>query len=105
MKRIGHSGTLDPMATGVLPVFLEMLRGLVICFLIIVKLILRALSWVALRILKIVLEQLTSSEIMVSKDEFIEVMHGFIGEIQQIPPMFSAVSINGKRLYELARKE
>ena len=57
MKRIGHSGTLDPMATGVLPVFLGNATRACDMLLIIVKLILRALSWVALRILKIVLEQ------------------------------------------------
>lgn len=105
MKRIGHSGTLDPMATGVLPVFLgNATRACDMLFD-------NSKTYLAGFKLGCTTDTqdssgtvLTSSEIMVSKDEFIEVMHGFIGEVQQIPPMFSAVSINGKRLYELARK-
>ncbi len=105
MKRIGHSGTLDPMATGVLPVFIgnatracDMLSD-------------NEKSYVADFRLGCSTDTqdssgtvLTSSGIAVSRDEFVEVMRGFIGEIEQIPPMYSAVSVNGQRLYELARK-
>ena len=41
---------------------------------------------------------------MISKSEIIEVLHSFTGTIRQTPPMFSAVKVNGKRLYEYARQ-
>lgn len=105
MKRIGHSGTLDPMATGVLPVFIgnatracDMLSD-------------NEKSYVADFRLGCSTDTqdssgtvLTSSEIAISHDEFVEVMREFTGDIEQIPPMYSAVSVNGQRLYELARK-
>ncbi|NLK70781.1 MAG: tRNA pseudouridine(55) synthase TruB [Clostridiales bacterium] len=105
MKRIGHSGTLDPMATGVLPVFLgnatkacDMLSDNDKSYLADFKLGCTTDTQDSTG------EVLSTSEIAVSHDEFIKVMCDFIGEIEQIPPMFSAVSVNGKRLYELARK-
>lgn len=104
-KKIGHSGTLDPMATGVLPIFLghstkasdyasSMSKEYIVKF----KL------GIETDTLDITGSVLNTSDKMVSKDEIISAINSFQGEITQMPPMYSAVQINGKRLYDLARK-
>jgi len=105
MRRLGHGGTLDPMATGVLPVFAgsaakasEMLPD-------------HDKVYEAGFKLGMVTDTqdctgkiLSESDIPVSRGELLSVVSGFVGDIMQIPPMYSAVSVNGKRLYELARQ-
>lgn len=104
IKRIGHTGTLDPNVTGVLPLCIGK----------------------ATRVSEYVLEankeyvgELTlgsktttqdkdgdvvvSSDVIVSEEEIISAFKSFEGEITQIPPMYSAVRHKGKRLYDLAR--
>ena len=103
-KKIGHTGTLDPQATGVLPVCLgngtracEMLTD-------------RTKEYVA----ELLLGQITDTqditgtvleerEVAVSEAQVREVIAGFVGGYDQIPPMYSALKVNGKKLYELAR--
>ena len=104
-KRVGHAGTLDPMATGVLPVFVgratravefaergakEYLAGLRL-----------GVTTDTQDTTGTVLEERTVS---VEPEELEAVLPRFRGEILQIPPMYSAVKIGGKKLYELARK-
>lgn len=104
-KRIGHAGTLDPMATGVLPVFVGRAT--------------RAVQFAetgekeyiaGLRLGLTTNTQDTSGEILeerdvqVTREELEGVLARFRGDIDQVPPMYSAVKINGKKLYELARK-
>ena len=104
-KRIGHGGTLDPMATGVLPVFIGRAT--------------RAVEfaekgdkeYIAGLQLGLVTDTqdntgrtLSESEVTVSRAELEAVLPQFTGPIQQIPPMYSAIKINGKKLYQLARK-
>jgi len=104
-KRVGHGGTLDPMATGVLPVFVGRAT--------------RAVEFAergdkeyvaALRLGLVTNTQDTTGEVLeerpvdVTRERLEEVLARFRGEIQQVPPMYSAVKINGKKLYELARK-
>ena len=104
-KRVGHAGTLDPMATGVLPVFLGRAT--------------RAVEFAAgsdkeyiagLKLGVITNTQDTTGEILeerpveVSGEQLRQVLERFTGDIEQVPPMYSAVKINGKKLYELARK-
>lgn len=104
-KRIGHAGTLDPMATGVLPVFVGRAT--------------RAVEFASesekeyiagLKLGVITNTQDTSGEILeahpvsVTPAQLEEVLSQFRGDIQQIPPMYSAIKVNGKKLYELARK-
>ena len=104
-KKIGHAGTLDPMATGVLPVFVGQAT--------------RAVSfaesgskeYVALLRLGLVTntqdtsgETLSQSAVTATADDLRAVLPRFTGEIDQIPPMFSAIKIGGRKLYELARK-
>lgn len=104
-KRIGHAGTLDPMASGVLPVFLGRAT--------------RAVEFASesekeyvagLKLGVITNTQDTSGEVLEehpctsTREDLESVLDRFRGDIQQIPPMYSAIKINGKKLYELARK-
>ena len=104
-KRIGHAGTLDPMATGVLPVFVGRAT--------------RAVEFAGegekeyvagLRLGLVTNTQDTSGEtleehpVSVTEEALERVLEQFRGEISQVPPMYSAIKINGKKLYELARK-
>ncbi len=104
-KRVGHAGTLDPMATGVLPVFLGRAT--------------RAVEFAAdsdkeyiagLKLGVTTNTQDITGEIVeerpadVSREQLWAVLEGFTGDIQQVPPMYSAIKIGGKKLYELARK-
>ena len=104
-RRIGHAGTLDPMATGVLPVFVgsatravefaekgdkEYLAGL-------------RLGLVT-NTQDITGEILEERPVSVTHPELTALLERFTGDILQIPPMYSAIKRNGKKLYELARK-
>ena len=104
-KRIGHAGTLDPMATGVLPVFIGRAT--------------RAVEFASegqkeyvagLKLGVVTNTQDTSGEVLETRpftgtrEDLEAVLPQFRGDIQQIPPMYSAIKINGKKLYELARK-
>jgi len=104
-KRIGHAGTLDPMATGVLPVFVGRAT--------------RAVEFASegdkeylagLRLGTVTDTQDTSGRVLeehtvsVTREELEAALAPFRGEIQQLPPMYSAIKVNGKKLYELARK-
>ena len=103
-KRIGHGGTLDPMATGVLPVFVGRAT--------------RAVEFAvegekeylaALKLGVITNTQDTTGQVVEERPVAVDqaalegVLDRFRGEIQQIPPMYSAIKVKGKKLYELAR--
>ena len=104
-RRVGHGGTLDPMATGVLPVFIgratraaEFMES-------------AEKEYVAgLRLGLVTNTQDTSGEtlceqpVSVTREQLEAVLRRFTGPIEQIPPMYSAVKIGGRKLYELARK-
>ena len=110
MKKIGHTGTLDPDAEGVLPVCLG--NGTKLCELIAD----RDKEYVALMRLGVttdtqdmsgkVLKKISDEEVAqaVSGEMIMEAAAAFTGEISQIPPMYSAVKIGGKRLYQYARQ-
>ena len=104
-KRVGHAGTLDPMATGVLPVFIGRAT--------------RAVEFASnsdkeyiagLKLGVVTNTQDTTGEVLeerpveVGGEQLRRVLEQFTGDIEQIPPMYSAIKINGKKLYELARK-
>lgn len=104
-KRLGHAGTLDPMAEGVLPVFAgnatkacDMLPDHDKVYRAGFRL---GISTDTQDITGTVLNEDSRS---ISFDELKNSAKKFTGEIMQIPPMYSAVSVNGKRLYELARE-
>ena len=104
-RRVGHGGTLDPMATGVLPIFIgratraaEFLES-------------AEKEYVAgLRLGVVTDTQDTSGTVLetnsacVTRAQLEAALRQFLGPIEQIPPMYSAIKINGQKLYELARR-
>ena len=104
-KRIGHGGTLDPMATGVLPVFVGRATRAVEFFEHAEKTyeaVLRlGITTDTEDITGTVLEQCPVS---VTEEQLLATLENFRGQIQQIPPMYSAIKINGQKLVDLARK-
>ena len=104
-KRVGHGGTLDPMATGVLPVFLGRATRGVEFFEHAEKEYLATLRLgVETDTQDVTGTVLKTREHSVSRAEIEAVLPRFRGEIEQIPPMYSAVKLGGRRLYEIARK-
>lgn len=104
-KKIGHTGTLDPAAVGVLPVCLGSATKL--CDL----LTDRDKEYVAELLLGVETDtQDTAGRILrerpvsVTPGQVRECTESFVGEIMQVPPMYSALKVNGKKLYELARE-
>lgn len=104
-RRIGHGGTLDPMATGVLPVFVGRATRGVEFFEHAEK------TYEAVLQLGITTDTedttgtvLEEKPVTVTREQFLAALGSFRGEIQQIPPMYSALKVNGQKLYELARK-
>lgn len=104
-KRVGHTGTLDPMATGVLPIFIGRATALSSLLLDGDK---RYRATVRLGITTdtqdITGKVLKESEVKVTKDDLIRALEHFTGKISQIPPMYSAIKKDGVRLYSLARE-
>ncbi len=104
-RRIGHGGTLDPMATGVLPVFVGRATRAVEFFEHAEKTyetVLRlGITTDTEDVTGTVLEE---KPVRTTEAEILAVLEQFKGEIQQIPPMYSAIKINGQKLCNLARK-
>lgn len=104
-KRIGHAGTLDPMATGVLPIFVG--KATKCCGIMPDK---KKAYTAGFRLglstdtQDITGEVLSSCEKAVAPGELEKAAEKFVGRITQIPPMYSAVKVGGKKLYELARE-
>ena len=104
-KKIGHTGTLDPDAEGVLPVCIG--RATKVCDILTDK----DKVYEAVMLLGVETDtQDTSGEILkelpvtVSEECVKETMLSFVGDYDQVPPMYSALKVNGKKLYELARE-
>ena len=104
-KKVGHTGTLDPMAEGVLPVLLggatrflnylpESDKGYRASFIL----------GKTTDTLDITGNVTAEYEVHATKEDVLNVLNMFKGKIMQMPPMYSAVSVNGKRLYEFARQ-
>lgn len=104
-KRVGHAGTLDPMATGVLPILVgkaavmqEKLSDHDKRYIAGVRL---GISTDTGDVTGNILE---SKDVNVTTDSFLETLKKFTGKIMQVPPMYSAIQVDGQRLYDLARK-
>lgn len=104
-KKIGHTGTLDPQAEGVLPVCLGNATRL--CDLLTDK----TKEYEAVLRLGVTTDTqdmtgtiLTQSEVTVSEDEIVDIMSTFKGRLMQIPPMYSALKVGGRKLVDLARE-
>ena len=103
-KRVGHTGTLDPLATGVLPVLIG--RATRLCGYVLEsdkRYIAKIKLGITTDTLDVTGKLLTETECAVSEEEARQVISSFVGEISQIPPMYSAIRVDGRRLYELAR--
>lgn len=104
-RKIGHSGTLDPMATGVLPLFFG---GATKCCDILPNGDKKYVAEIKFGIVTDTQDTtgkvLSECESHVSESDFETVMEGFIGKQLQLPPMYSAVKVNGRPLYDLARE-
>ena len=104
-KRVGHTGTLDPMATGVLPIFLGRATSLSGLLLDGDK---RYTAGIKLGITTdtddITGEILSQKAVNVTKEHLEEAISHFIGKTEQVPPMYSALKKDGVRLYQLARE-
>lgn len=104
-KKIGHTGTLDPDAEGVLPVCLG--KGTKLCDMLEDK----DKTYEAVLLLgkatdtqDISGEVINEAEVTCNEKTVVETIYSFVGEYKQIPPMYSAIKVNGKKLYELARE-
>lgn len=104
-RRVGHTGTLDPMATGVLPILIGRATALSSYLLDADK------EYRATILLGTVTDTcdvtgnvISKSEVNITQENFESVLKEFVGEIEQTPPMYSAIRQNGVHLYELARK-
>ena len=104
-KRIGHGGTLDPMATGVLPVFVGRATRGVAFFEHAEKTYETVLRLgITTDTEDITGNALEEKPVCVTREELEQALQSFRGEISQIPPMYSALKINGQKLCDLARK-
>jgi len=105
-KKIGHTGTLDPDATGVLPVCLG--KATKLCDMLTDKnktyrtIMLLGKTTDTQDISGEVLSETSTTEL--TEEEFFACIESFVGDYNQIPPMYSALKVNGKKLYELARE-
>ena len=103
-KKIGHTGTLDPQATGVLPVCLG--SGTKLCDMLTDK----DKEYVAELLLGVITDTqdttgtvLARNPVEVSEEAVREAVMSFVGPYEQVPPMYSALKVDGRKLYELAR--
>ena len=104
-RRIGHGGTLDPMATGVLPVFVGRATRGVEFFEHAEKIYETVLKpGITTDTEDITGTVLTEQDAFVTGEMLEAVLPQFRGEILQVPPMYSALKVNGQKLYDLARK-
>lgn len=105
IRRLGHGGTLDPMATGVLPVFVG--TATKACDIMPDNTKSYRAGFKLGQVTDtqdITGEVITSTDMPVSRDALEAVIPDFLGDIMQLPPMYSAVQVNGQRLYDLARQ-
>ena len=99
MKKIGHTGTLDPAAEGVLPVALG--RGTRLVELLTEAVLRLGVSTDTQDMTGTILSE---KPVTVTEEEVRETVASFVGEQMQVPPMYSALKVGGKKLYELARE-
>ena len=104
-KKIGHTGTLDPDAQGVLPVCLG--KATKVCDLLTDKdKVYKATMLLGIQTdtLDISGKVCNKAVVNVTEQQVRDVISTFVGTIEQVPPMYSALKVNGKKLYELARE-
>lgn len=103
-RRIGHSGTLDPMATGLLAVFLgRSTRAVEFSEAQTKRYIASLRLGVVTDTQDITGNVISENEVYITQEQLEECLKLFAGDIVQIPPMYSAIKVNGQRLYKIAR--
>lgn len=107
-KKVGHTGTLDPDVTGVLPICLgqatrivQYLQDLPKRYEVVMRI---GSSTTTEDASGEVIEQRSVNTAEITRERMEELLASFLGEIEQVPPMYSAVKVNGVRLYDLARE-
>ena len=104
--KVGHAGTLDPMATGVLPMALGEATKIVSYLMDGAKAYQFTVRWGEQRNTDDAEgEVVATSDARPAKEQILAVLGNFIGDIEQVPPVFSAIKIEGKRAYALARAD
>lgn len=105
IKKIGHTGTLDPDATGVLPVCVG--KATKLCDMLTDK----DKVYECVMMLGVETDTydlsgkvLSRNSVTASEEDIVNAINSFVGDIMQVPPMYSALKVNGKKLYELARE-
>lgn len=104
IKQIGHTGTLDPFAEGVLPVCIGKATRLIEYLQDDKEYLATVQFGASTNTFDLDGEKTFTSDKKVKKEEIIEALKSFEGEISQLPPIFSAIKVKGKKLYEYARK-
>jgi tRNA pseudouridine55 synthase len=103
-KRVGHAGTLDPLAEGVLPVLLGRATRLTEAIQVGEK---RYRAWIRLGVATSTDDaegEITARQAVPPLDHLQSVVGQFTGTIQQVPPLYSAIKVNGQRAYAMARR-
>lgn len=105
IKKVGHLGTLDPLGTGVLPVCVGKATRLFDYYLnkdkVYKTIFIFGKTTDTLDSEGLITNQ---NDVIVSKSDLLNILPGFVGKMNQMPPMYSAKKINGKKAYELARE-
>ncbi len=105
-RKVGHAGTLDPMATGLLPVALGEATKTITFVMGGAKTYRFTVRWGEARSTDDADGEVTAtSSVRPTAEEIEAALGGFLGEIEQVPPAFSAVKVEGRRAYALAREE
>lgn len=104
IKQIGHTGTLDPFAEGVLPICIGKATRLIEYLQDDKEYLATVQFGAATNTFDLDGEKVFTSDKKVSRDDIKEGLKSFEGEILQLPPIFSAIKVKGKKLYEYARK-
>lgn len=103
-QKAGHAGTLDPLATGILPIALGEATKTVPFMMDAAKSYEFEITWGANTTTQDVEGEITlTSDVRPKKEDIQNALSQFFGEIEQVPPKFSAIKVNGKRAYDLAR--
>lgn len=104
IKQIGHTGTLDPFAEGVLPICIGKATRLIEYLQDDKEYLATVQFGAATNTFDLDGEKVFTSDKKVSRDDIKDGLKSFEGEISQLPPIFSAIKVKGKKLYEYARK-
>lgn len=104
IKQIGHTGTLDPFAEGVLPICIGKATRLIEYLKDDKEYLATVQFGASTNTFDLDGEKTFTSDKIISKDDVVNELKNFEGEISQLPPIFSAIKVKGKKLYEYARK-